>query len=123
MAVVHNEVTIQSGKDFFEFLSSKFAKPVGENAELKCRKFFYVNQGEIVRKGRKFTDVSENQKSHCVTSNLGGSCLLTNTHSCYCQNCLQEKSENCCNVVHMDEWQTVEIQQQNGPSDKERTTS
>ena len=88
MAVVHNEVTMQSGKDLFEFLSSKFSKPIGENAELKCRKFFYVDQGEIVRKGRKFTDVSEDRKNHCVTSNLDSSCLLTNTRSCYCQNCL-----------------------------------
>ena len=55
MAAVHNEVTIQSGKDLFEFLSSKFSKLVGENAELKCRKFFHVDQGEIVRKGRRGT--------------------------------------------------------------------
>ena len=118
MAVVCNEVTIQSGKDLFEFLSSKFSKPVGENADLKCRKFFYVDQGKIVRKGRKFTDVSENRKIHCVTSNLDSSCLLTNTHSCYCQNCLQGESENCCNVVYMDECQTMEIELQNEPSDK-----
>ena len=118
MAVVRNEVTIQSGKDLFEFLSSKFSKPVVENAELKCRKFFYVDQGKIVRKGRKFTDVSENRKIHCVTSNLDSSCLLTNTRSCYCQNCLQGESENCCNIVYMDEWQTMEIELQNEPSDK-----
>ena len=118
MTVVRNEVTIQSGKDLFEFLSSKFSKPAGENAELKCRKFFYVDQGEVVRKGRKFTDVSENRKIHCVTSNLDSSCLLTNTRSCYCQNCLQGESENCCNVVYMDEWRTVEIELQSEPSDK-----
>ena len=118
MAVFRNEVIIQSGKDLFEFLSSKFSKPVGENAELKCRKFFCVDQRETVRKERKFTDVSENRKIHCVTSNLDSSCLLTNTRSCYCQNCLQGESGNCCNVVYMDEWRTVEIELQNEPGDK-----
>ena len=86
----------------------------------KCgiKKLKFSDQGEIVRKGRKFTDVSENRTIHCVTSNLDSSCLLTNTRSCYCQNCLQEESENCCNVVYMDEWRTVEIELQNEPSDK-----
>ena len=46
-------------------------------------------------------------------------CLLTNTRSCYCQNCLQGESGNCCNVVCMDEWRTVEVDLQNEPSDKE----
>ena len=37
MAVVRNEVTIQSCKDLSEFLSSKFSKPVGESTGLKYR--------------------------------------------------------------------------------------
>ena len=91
---------------------------MGESTGLKYRKFFYVDQREIVRKGRKFTDVSENRKIHCVTSTQDSSCLLANTRSCYCQNYLQGENENCCNIAYLDEWRTVEIELQNEPSDK-----
>ena len=90
MAVVRNEATIQSGLDLFEFLSKHFTKPVGDKVELKRNIFFYVAPNEIIRQGRQFPEILESRKVHCVKTDDDSTCLLTDTRSCYCQNCCRE---------------------------------
>ena len=118
IAVVRNEVTIQNDHDLCEFLACKFSSPVGENVELKHRRFFYVDQGKIVRKGRKFTDVKENRKIHCIKADKENTCLLADSRSCYCQTCLYGEHENCLNQKYLDEWRRVDIELESQPSEK-----
>ena len=85
-----------------------------ENVVLKRRVFFHEEKIKRNRANRSFKEVKGNRSIHSILSGDGGCSLDTRELSCYCDQCLDGKYEDCLNCSYVEQWKTQELERETG---------
>ena len=119
MAVIKGNEIIQNARDLFDYAERNLKEPApsryqSENVTLKRRIFFYVDKVNRDRPYRLFTEVKGNRSIHSIISTCESNSLDVRQLSCYCNHCIDGDYSECEDKEHLDDWETIEIQQEKG---------
>ena len=76
--------------------------------------FFYVDIVSRDRPYRLFTTVIGNRSIHSIISTGKSNSLDVRQLSCYCNHCVDGDYSKCEDTKHVDDWETIEIEQEKG---------
>ena len=102
MAVIRREIVIQNAKkNLCKPTSQRFQSQV---VKLKRRVFCYESEHDSEQPYRMFKEVQNNRRIHSIVANDSEKKLKTRNLSCYCENCLESKYNDCRN------WTEIELE-------------
>ena len=94
-----------------------------ETVALKRRIFFDIDKVNRDRPYRLFTEIKGNRSIHSILSYGESNSLDVRQLSCYCNHCIEGNYHDCEDRIYLDNWETIELQQERSYGHQHATRS